>query len=354
MGLFKRKKKDSDTGKFSNLRVAEITQETENSISIGLEIPEELKGDFDFVAGQYLTVQANIAGSEVRRSYSICSDEEDHIMRIGVKRVKGGLMSNHLPDQLKVGDELQVMKPEGNFTLHDAEGSFVGIVAGSGITPVLSQIRKTTRMGGTFHLFYGNRSESTTMFASSLKELASDRIVVEHFHTQHGEGRFTEEKLTELLKNNLDLLKADGFFLCGPQEMIENARAVLNTFGVTPDKVHFELFTVTAPAKKGDKKKSAVEKGTSSATIVLDAEEIKMELDSDGSSILDQLLDKGYDAPYSCKGGVCSTCKAKVTEGEATLDVNFSLSDKELQEGYILTCQAHPVGSSITIDYDQG
>ena len=148
MGLFKRKKKDSDTGKFSNLRVAEITQETENSISIGLEIPEELKGDFDFVAGQYLTVQANIAGSEVRRSYSICSDEEDHIMRIGVKRVKGGLMSNYLPDQLKVGDELQVMKPEGNFTLQDAKGSFVGIVAGSGITPVLSQIRKTTRVGG--------------------------------------------------------------------------------------------------------------------------------------------------------------------------------------------------------------
>ena len=355
MGIFNRKKRTEGSKHFIQLKVAEIVQETPDSVSIGFELPDQIKTDFSFVAGQYVTVSANINGSEVRRSYSICSDEIDPLLKIGVKRVEGGLMSNYLADSVRVSDELQVMRPEGAFTLEKGEGAYVGIAAGSGITPVLSQIKKTARSGGTFHLFYGNRSDSSAMFSSALSELSSDRIAVDHFYTQQGDSRFTEEKISELFKADLDLLKADGFFLCGPQEMIENAKAALSTFGVPPEKVHFELFTVAAEPKKKVKKKSATgSKGICNAKIILDAEEILVDIDSNGDSVLDHLLDKGYDAPYSCKGGVCSTCKAKVLEGEATLDVNFSLSDKELEEGYILTCQAHPVTSNITVDYDQG
>jgi len=355
MGIFNRKKKTEGSKHFTQLRVAEIVQETSDSISIGFDVPADLKNDFSFVAGQYLTLAANINGSEVRRSYSICSDENEPLLRIGVKRVEGGLMSNYLPDSVRVGDELQVMRPEGGFTLGEGKGSYVGLAAGSGITPILSQIKKTARSGGSFRLFYGNRAESSAMFTSVLNELSSERIAVDHFYTQQGDSRFTEEKISELFKADLGLLKADGFFLCGPQEMIENAKAVLSTFGVPPEKIHFELFTVAAEPKKKDKKRSAARsKGMCNAKVILDGEEILLDIDGNGDSVLDHLLDKGYDAPYSCKGGVCSTCKAKVLEGEATLDVNFSLSDKELEEGYILTCQAHPVTSNITVDYDQG
>lgn len=354
MGLFKKKKKTESSGNATVLTVAEIKEETPDSISIGFQVPDAEKSNFVFVAGQYLTLIADIDGIEVRRSYSICGGEQDALLRIGVKRVKDGRMSNYLPNTLKIGDAVNVMYPAGNFRLEDGSKSYVAFAAGSGITPVLSQIKKTANDGGSYRLFYGNNSEESTMFKQELDALSNDHISVGYSYTSKGDSRFTEATVSAILKENSELLKADAFYLCGPQEMIENAKAAITSFGVAPEKIHFELFVAALPEdKKSKKKKAGKSKGAVPATVVLDGESILLSIDPKGDSILDQLLDKGYDAPYSCKGAVCSTCKAKVLEGSARLDANFSLSDKELEEGYILTCQAHPTSDTITVDYDQ-
>lgn len=353
MGLFTRKKKQKSNS-VTTLKVADIKQETSQSISIGFAIPDDLTEDFRFVAGQYITLIVDINGQEVRRSYSICSDESDPILRIGVKRVGEGIMSNYLPDQLQVGDEVRVLKPEGNFRLENGLGNYVGIASGSGITPVLSQMKKVDKTGGSYRLFYGNHNEGSTMFKGELDQLNS-RCQVDYFYTGAGDSRFTVEFITDIFKSNLDLLKADGFYLCGPQDVIENAKAALRAFDVPDDKVHFELFVANTPKESlTNKVKTPAKGGSSQGTILLDGEEIKLDLDMSGDSILDQVLDQGYDAPYSCKGAVCCTCRAKVTDGAARMDANYSLSDKEVEEGYILTCQSHPTTPSITVDYDQG
>ncbi|MDC3336664.1 FAD-binding oxidoreductase [Flavobacteriales bacterium] len=354
MGLFKKKKKTESSGNAMALTVAEIKEETPDSISIGFQVPDAEKSNYAFVAGQYLTLIADIDGEEVRRSYSICGGEQDALLRIGVKRVKEGRMSNYLPNALKVGDTVDVMFPAGNFKLEDGSKSYVAFAAGSGITPIMSQIKKTAKAGGSYKLFYGNNSEESTMFKQELDALCSDRISVNYSFTSKGDARYTEATVSEILKENLELLKADAFYLCGPQEMIEGAKTAIAAFGVAPEKIHFELFVAVLPdAKKAKKKKAEKSKGAVPATVVLEGESISLSIDPKGDSILDQVLDKGYDAPYSCKGAVCSTCKAKVLEGSARLDANFSLSDKELEEGYILTCQAHPTSDTITVDYDQ-
>ncbi len=354
MGLFSRKKnkeKKEKKWKHPLLKVLDVKMETPDSISIGLEKPAE--SSFNYVAGQYVTIVANINGQEVRRCYSICSDEADPVLRVGVKRVKDGLMSNYLANELKAGDVLAVMAPEGNFTLENGSGNYVGIAAGSGITPILSQIKKVQKSGGKYHLFYGNRDESSTMFKHELDN-TNDSILVNYSFTANGDSRFSKDYLTELVQANLELLKSDGFYLCGPQEMIENAQEVLKTFGVPESKIHFELFVVqNNPTVDLDSDTMAFT-GVSSGKVVLDGEQFEIQLDGNGDTILDQILDAGYDAPYSCKGAVCSTCRAKVLDGAARLDSNFSLSDKEIEEGYILSCQAHPTTPNITIDYDQG
>lgn len=354
MGLFKKKKKSDKKGKSTVLTVAEIKEETPDSISIGFEIPEAEKNNFTFVAGQYVTLIADIDGEEVRRSYSICGGEQDTLLRIGVKRVKDGRMSNYLPNSLKVGGTVDVMAPAGNFKLDDGEKSYVAFAAGSGITPVLSQIKKTANASGSYRLFYGNKSEESAMFKSELDALCNDKIGVHYSYTSKGDARFTEASISAILKENLELLKADAFYLCGPQEMIEGAKSAITALGVETEKIHFELFVAVLPESKKIKKSKAVKlKGAVNASVVLDGESIEISIDPKGDSILDHLLDSGYDAPYSCKGAVCSTCKAKVLEGSARLDANFSLSDKEIEEGYILTCQAHPTSETITVDYDQ-
>jgi len=352
MGLFSRKKKEGKSKYSVSLTVAEINEVTSESVSIGFNIPDELKSDFSFIAGQYITVIATVGGSEIRRSYSICSDEDDEILRIGVKRVKNGLMSNFLPDQVKVGDVLEVMKPAGNFKLENASGNFVSIAAGSGITPVLSQMYKSAKSGGSYKLYYGNNTVDSTMFKTDIDGLVNDKIKANYYYTEQGDKQFTKEVLSELIKSDLELLKADGFFICGPSQVIENARDVLKEFGVADEKVHFELFVAAPPVKKSKSEK--VGKGSAKAKIILDGDEFSLDLDKKGDSILDQVLDAGYDAPYSCKGAVCCTCKALVKEGSVSLDANFSLSDAELEEGYILTCQSHPTSDSIVIDMDQG
>jgi ring-1,2-phenylacetyl-CoA epoxidase subunit PaaE len=352
MGLFGRKKKDGKSKHTVSLTVAEINAVTKESISIGFKIPDDLKSEFSFIAGQYITVIAQINGAEIRRSYSICSAEDDKILKIGVKKVKNGLMSNYLPDQVKVGDALEVMKPTGNFKLDNASGNFVSIAAGSGITPVMSQILKTAKSGGTYKLYYGNNTVDSSMFKADIDALISDKINATYYYTEQGDSQFTKEVIRELIKSDLDLLKADGFYICGPSQVIENAREVLKEFGVPDEKVHFELFVAVPAVKKTKPEKAG--KGITKAKIILDGEEISLDLDRKGDSVLDQVLDAGYDAPYSCKGAVCCTCKAKVKEGSVSLDANFSLSDSELEEGYILTCQSHPTSDSIVIDMDQG
>lgn len=366
MGWFSRKKNTTDNASKQGVKkkvvkgahfltVEQIKSETPTSASILLNVPTDLQANFQFKAGQYLTFIVEINGEEVRRSYSICSGESEKGLRVGVKRVSNGKMSNYLLDSVQSGDELLVMEPAGNFALEDGGSNYVAFAAGSGITPILSQLKKVAKSDGSFQLFFGNKTETETMFKQEIDALISNKIGVQYSYTQSGDARFTKDRVLELFRANLELLKADGFYLCGPEEMIQAVCDALFELGVNKEKVHFELFTASTKEQTNQQKEvNETFSGKAEAVVLLDGESVSLHLNAKGDTILDHLLDLGYDAPYSCKGAVCSTCRAKVTEGKATMMANYSLSDKEVEEGYILTCQAHPCTSKITVDFDQG
>lgn len=348
---------------FYNLTVSNIKQETEDTVTVSFTIPENLKSTFSFIPGQYLTLKFMINGKDERRSYSLCSSpytNEDPT--VAVKRVENGIVSNHINDNVKVGDEIEVMAPEGNFILDVTTNpkSIVAFAAGSGITPIYSMIKSVIEKSPdtSFSLFYGNRTKSSTIFGEELSRIDNN---FDYIHVLSREesgnpltnGRIDKSKATDLIKNNLELLKADAFYMCGPEEMIFNVKAALEEFGVNKEKIHFELFTTPTMMEEN---KTVVESdfnGIAKVKVIYDDEETEFDLATNGQNVLDVAAEHDLDVPFSCKGGVCCTCKALVTEGKMTMDANYSLSDKEVEEGYVLACQAHPASEYVVVDFDE-
>ena len=287
----------------------------------------------------------------MRRSYSICSAKNSDLA-IGVKKVENGRVSSYLNNQLKEGNSILVQAPEGRFVPDNTMNKVVAIAAGSGITPILS-IAHQFNGNGEMKLFYGSKTESNIMFKSELDDL--NEIDKSYFLAQEekegfNHGRLTKDRFVEVIKSDLELLKSDAYFICGPEEMIMDVKEALTLFGVHEDKIKFELFTTSENAE--EKKSEPSISGKAKVEVELDGEQVSFELAPKGASILTAVNEEGLDAPYSCQGGVCSTCRAKVIEGKATMDVNYVLTDEEIAEGYILTCQAHPSTETLKVSYD--
>jgi ring-1,2-phenylacetyl-CoA epoxidase subunit PaaE len=352
MGLFNLfKKKDTKTSRgFFELSVSQIKRLNQKSVMVSFDVPNDLKQTFQFVPGHYLNFQVEINGEKHRRSYSICSGPNEPLS-IAVKAVENGIVSNWFNQELKIGNQLQVSAPEGNFTLNSEYKNIVAIAAGSGITPILS-IAKALH-DGKINLFFGNRTKSDSIFLSEIQSMSN--VELTGFLSQEDaegfrKGRIDKANFTEIIKSDLNLLKADAFYICGPEGMINDVKETLKLFGVNDQKIKFELFTAPTSVEPVT---DANFKGTSEVTVILDHERLTFEMKPGNNTILDFVEKNGMDAPYSCRGGVCCSCKAKVLEGSATMRVNYSLTDEEVKQGYILTCQAHPNSEKLTISYDE-
>ena len=347
--------------KFKKLTIQEIKKETENAVSIVFDVPSEFSQEFNFIAGQYITLRITIDGKEIRRSYSICSSPESDELRVVVKEVENGVFSNYATKKLKVGDELEVSPPEGKFILQTAtshQKNYIAFATGSGITPIMSMIKSVMfkETHSAFVLVYGNKSAEDTIFKSEIDQLLikyPKRFFVQYVFSKKllGEsilGRIDKSVVNLILKNKFKNVEFDGFYLCGPEPMVETVTNTIKENGNSANKIHFELFTSTYTSGAITSKNLD---GKTEITVLLDDEETTFEM-SKKKLILTAALDEGLDAPFSCQGGICSSCLAKVTEGNAIMDKNSILSDEELEEGFILTCQAHPTTQKITIDFD--
>lgn len=355
---------------FHPLRVKKIEKETEECVSIVFDVPENLEDVFQFKQGQSLTVRTKLNGEEVRRTYSICSSPFDNQLRVAVKKVDGGIFSTWANDSLKAGELLDVMPPVGKFYTElnpSQKKNYVAIVAGSGITPVLSIIKTTliSEPQSSFTLVYGNRTRNSIIFKEELEALKDkfiNRLRIYHILSREktdvdlNYGRVDVEKLELLFNKLIDLKSCDEFFLCGPEEMIFCIKGFLTGKNIPSEKIHFELFTIPGQKSSTVKTETKDEKETgptSQVSVKLDGIMFDFELGYEGDSVLDAALKQGADLPYACKGGVCTTCKAKIISGEVNMDVNWGLEPDEVEKGFILTCQSHPKTDRVVVDFDQ-
>ena len=354
---------------FHSLQVKKVERETDDCVSITFDVPAELKEIFQFKQGQTLTIKKIISGEEVRRNYSICSSPFDNKLQVAVKKVEGGLFSTYANDELKAGDVLEVLPPTGKFytELHPSQKkNYVAFAAGSGITPVLSIIKTTLMIEpqSSFTLVYGNRTKTSIIFKEELEALKDkflDRFRVYHILSRERSdaeinyGRIDVDKLELFFTKLIDAKSCDEFFLCGPEEMTFCIKGYLAGRGISPDKIHFELFTVPGQ-KQGTRNKeqeTKEEQGPiAKISVKLDGIVFDFDLPYESESILDAALKQGADLPYACKGGVCTTCKARLTEGQVEMDVNWGLEPDEVEKGFILTCQSHPKTEKVTVDFD--
>lgn len=349
---------------FYQLKVKEIKRETEESVSVAFELPNEVAEQFNFVPGQYLTLETEINGENVRRAYSICSAPGEDL-RVGIKKVKEGKFSSFANDVLKVGDELSVMPPMGNFAAPiDAKHAkhYIGFAAGSGITPILSIAKSVLKNEplSKVSLFYNNKSTGTVMFREeldALKNKYTERFSLhhllskEHPGTELYFGRMNTEKLGTFKQFFFDNGLPNEFYLCGPFSMVEEIKGFLLDHGYNKEQVHFELFS-TADVKPQNTSSDDEVDVVAKMKIILDEQEQMLEVPSQGESVLDVALNSGMDVPYACKGAVCMTCKAKVLEGTVKMDMNYALTDEEVEDGYVLTCQTHPTSENVCISFD--
>lgn len=345
---------------FYELTIQKVIKETDNAISIAFKIPENLKNEFQYKAGQYITIKKKLAGEEVRRAYSLCSKPNSNEFKVAVKAVDNGTFSVFATTILKEGDVLQVSKPEGKFVLETSKNTsknYIGVAAGSGITPIMSMIKAvlTEEPNSTFTLVYGNKIEAETIFKSeidALKKQFPSTFNVQYLLSREEQknalfGRIDTANLNFILKNKFKHIQFNEAFICGPEKMIETSKETLISYGLNEKNIHFELFTASTSTNEN----LEVFKGECEITVIVDDEEETFTMDST-ATILTASLAEGLDAPYSCQGGICSSCLAKVTEGKAVMEKNSVLSENEVKEGFVLTCQAHPVTQKITVDFD--
>ncbi len=355
---------------FHKLKVKEVRRETNDTVSVAMDIPADLNETFQFTQGQYLTFRIFQGGEEIRRSYSICSSPLDHEWRVAVKKVRDGIFSSYANETLKAGDVLEVMPPMGKFhTPLEAEKqrSYAMFAAGSGITPILSLIKTIlrTETRSKVTLFYSNKSTGSIIFKEELEGLKNKflgRLSLhyllsrEKMDSELFQGRLDKGKCQSLIHTIPHILNADEYFLCGPLEMIESVKETLLQSGIDKKKIHFELFTIPGMEKKiaADVAKEKISSGPfGHVEVKADGVTIAFDLQYDGQNILDAAIAQGADLPFACKGGVCSTCKAKLTEGVIEMNRNYALEEDEVEDGYILTCQSHPRSEKLVVDFDQ-
>ena len=354
--------------RFHEATVVSKTQETADSLLLTLSVPEDSAADFVYEQGQHLPVRAMIDGKSVRRTYSICSGVGEKSLRLGIRIQDGGLFSNYVADNINLGDVLEVMPPYGHFNTllaADNQKTYLAFVAGSGITPILSIIKTTlaTEAESRFVIFYGNRKRASTMFLEelwALKNMYRERLALHFIMSQESTdielygGRVDGEKVTQLHNAFLGDARADDVFLCGPNPMIDDVTSALLELGYTKVQVHSERFRAGLKGENAQKlKPAAIPKGGSEVSVIVDGNRQSFHMRPDDSSILDAALENGVELPYSCKGGVCSTCRCMLTEGDVDMALNYALEPWETERGFILTCQASPKSSKIELDYDQ-
>ena len=343
---------------FHNVLIKHIIKETADAVSVVFDIPENISSNFHFKAGQYITLKKELNEEEVRRAYSICSTPISGEVKVTIKAVENGTFSVYATSDLNVGDTIEIHEPEGQFVLHPVSGKhYLGFAAGSGITPILSMVKTVLQdtNDAYFTLIYGNKSEEDTIFKSELDGLKNqfeDRFNLHYvFSRQNVEGslfgRIDEGFTNYFVKNIYKTISFDSAYLCGPEDMIKTVSKTLQGSGMDESNIFFELFT----ASTEDENTSEIKDGEAEITVLLDDEEVTFTM-SQTDDILSASLRNKLDAPYSCQGGICSSCLAKVTEGKAVMTKNSILTDGEVADGFILTCQAHPTTSKIFVDFD--
>jgi ring-1,2-phenylacetyl-CoA epoxidase subunit PaaE len=340
---------------FHSLRVKEIKKETHNTVSIVLEIPEALKGVFQYESGQYLTLKKSLNGEEVRRSYSISSCQGiDNDIQVSAKMIEGGKMSTYLFKELGVNDVLEVMPPDGNFVWETDENPLVLFAAGSGITPIYSILRKALKEGSnTVHLYYGNRSKDDIIFLEQLNQLRENypgRLMVQHFLSSEGE-RIDQSRVKSIVQGMDATQRSRGhFYVCGPEGMIAAVKEALQQVGIEGKQLHIEYFA--SPEKEKKERVEVVSGEVNDITVILDGDSHTLSLQR-GEAVLDGASRIGIDPPFSCQSGVCTTCRAKLLQGEVEMENNFGLGEDEVEEGYILTCISYPKTPGVIVSWDE-
>ncbi|WEY38535.1 MULTISPECIES: 1,2-phenylacetyl-CoA epoxidase subunit PaaE [Paraburkholderia] len=359
------------TPEFHPLRIREVRPETADAVSVAFEVPPELREAYRFTQGQFVTLKAHIDGEETRRSYSICVGvtdyDRDGELRIGIKRVRGGRFSNFAFDTLQPGHTIDVMTPDGRFFTHlNAENGkqYVAFAGGSGITPVLAIVKTTLEAEprSTFALVYGNRSVDSIMFAETLEDLKNrfmNRFALYHVlsddlqEVELFNGVLDEAKCAAFLETLLPANSIDEAFICGPAPMMDAAERALRDAGLAQEKIHVERFGSPLPQAGVPPVEITGNTPAADLEIVLDGKTRRLRLPYEGVSLLDVGLRAGLALPYACKGGVCCTCRAKVLEGEVKMDRNYTLEEQEIRDGFVLTCQCHPVSERVVVSYDE-
>lgn len=356
--------------RFHPLEVTDIRKDTRDAVVVTLKPREEDAAAFDFTQGQYLTFRREFDGEELRRSYSICAGKDEGVLRVGIKRVDGGAFSTWANESLKAGEAIEAMPPMGRFhTAIEPEEAktYLGFAGGSGITPLLSIIKTVLKREpkSRFTLVYANRQVSSIMFREELEDLKNTylgRFSVLHVLETEAQdielftGRVDAEKMTALFKSWIDPKSVDTAFICGPEPMMLAIAGALREHGLTDAQIKFELFASGQPgrAKTRVVSKEALDSTEATeATVTLDGTTRSFKMPKQGQSVLDAAIAADLDAPYSCKAGVCSTCRAKVLEGEVEMHTNHALEDYEVRAGYVLTCQCFPLTEKLVISYDQ-
>jgi ring-1,2-phenylacetyl-CoA epoxidase subunit PaaE len=355
---------------FHPLTVASVARNTRDAVVVTFELPHALQSQFSFLPGQYLTLRTEVAGQELRRSYSICSAPSDGVLRVAIKKVDDGAFSSWANHALQRGHVLDVMPPAGNFTVDFSptqQRHYVAFAVGSGITPVFSLVKTAleTEPNSRFTLFFGNRSSSSVLFREEIEDLKNrfmERFSLVYIMSRESQdielfnGRLDGTKVEQLLKVWMPADAVDYAFVCGPHTMIESVVEQLQACGIPKSNIKFELFGApTGPRslRTGKEAPVAPGKGQCEVTVVLDGHSRQFMVDKNKDSVLDTALSQGIELPYSCKGGVCSTCRCKVIEGEVDMDANFALEDYEVARGFVLSCQSYPVSDRLVLDFDQ-
>ncbi len=353
--------------RFYSLRIADLRKETDDCAVITFDVPDDCREAFTYRQGQYLTLKANIDGHDVRRSYSLCSSPLENKWTVAVKKLEGGLFSTFANTQLRKGDVLEVMPPNGHFYVDIAPekaNHYAAFAAGSGITPILSILKThlASEPNSKFKLFYLNRNVKSILFKEEIEALKNryfDRLEVFYFLTKEFRdiplfnGRFTEEKLDTICSRIVDVAKTEAAFICGPESMIFMVRDALEKAGMEKQKIHFELFN-TSGTRNNEAARKISEKqveGTD-VTIIDGGKEFHFTMSKEFDNILDAALSAGADLPFACKGGVCSTCRCKVVEGTAEMKINYALEEADVARNFVLSCQAVPTSAKLVVDFD--
>jgi len=363
----------SDT-QFHALPIADVRPETDTAVCVTFDVPPQLREKFRFTQGQFLTLKATIDGEDVRRSYSICSGVHDDTLQVGIKRVRNGLFSNYANDHFRAGGTVEAMVPQGSFYTRlnkDNAKNYMCIAVGSGITPILS-IMKTILVeepSSQVTLIYGNRRSNSVMFKEALSFLKNRYmqrfhwINVMNYEDQGADvlnGRIDNRKGAELIKRHLiNVRDTDDVFICGPEAMMSEVSRGFRAEGLSDEQIHYELFANSSAdsqriLEKSQQRKAAFgEDKVSKVTVIADARASQFDLTAVGENILDAGIHNGLELPYACKAGVCSTCKAKLVKGKVDMDITHGLEQHEIDDGFILSCQAHPVSEEVVVDFDQ-